>query len=327
MLAKVDVKDHEKVINTLIIGWNNEAASLYDRILGTPSLGYHIKGFIRPAGMNENSFYKNVPVVGDLTSLVSVIENSGIDEVLIVLSPSENHYLSEIINICNTASVDHKIVSDAYDTAYKHVVRDIVKDVLRPGDISLRRFLDFTCSVILLLLLFPFFILVAITIKLESRGSIFYSQQRCGKNGKVFSVYKFRSMVQDAEKASGPVWAQKEDPRITKFGKFMRKTRIDELPQLMNIIRGDMSFIGPRPERPFFVESFKKQIPMYVNRLKVKPGVTGLAQVTVGYDETLEDVKDKVNADIRYIKNSDSWKMNLWVLWKTVFVVLFGEGQ
>lgn len=327
MIPKVNVTDHKKIINTVIVGWNNEAAGLYDKLLGFPALGYNVKGFIRPHGTKENSHYKNVPVIGDVKSLAEVIDENNIDEVLIVLAPSEQSYLSDILRICKRCGVEHKIVADTYDEAHKHVVRDIIRDTLNVRDFGLRRVIDFSGALIMLIFLFPLFVIVAIAIRVESRGPIFYSQQRCGKNSKIFSVFKFRSMVQDAEKLSGPVWAQKNDPRITKVGRFMRKTRIDELPQLMNILRGDMSFIGPRPERPFFVESFRKQIPMYMNRLKVKPGVTGLAQVTVGYDETLEDVKEKIARDNEYIDQADSWKMNVYILWKTFFVVLMGEGQ
>ena len=327
MLAKVDVKDQEQLINALIVGWNNEAASLYDRLLNYPALRYSVKGFIRPAGMQEKSYYKNVPVIGDVSNLSDTIESHSIDEVLIVLSNIEQQYLSEILKECKKADVEYRVVADTYDTGYKHVVRDVIKDALHPSDFGIRRLLDLFAALILLILLLPLFVIVGIVIKLESSGTMFYSQQRCGKDKKVFSIFKFRSMVQNAEKASGPVWAQKRDPRITKVGHFMRKTRIDELPQLINIIRGDMSFIGPRPERPFFVDTFKKQIPMYINRLKVKPGVTGLAQVVVGYDETFEDVKNKIKADIEYIEKADSLKMNLCILWKTFIVVLTGEGQ
>lgn len=327
MLAKFEVPETKKETNILIVGWNNEAATLYDRLLNYPALGYNIKGFIRPAGMQEKSYYKNVPVLGDVRSLETAIKSTDVKEVLIVLAPGEQQFLSEIILICKKAGIDYRVVADAYDTSYKHVVRDVIRDAITHGDFGFRRFVDFFGALLMLIFLLPLFIAVAIAIKIESTGKIFYSQQRSGKNGKVFSIYKFRSMVENAEKLSGPVWAQKDDPRITKIGKLMRKTRIDELPQLMNIIKGDMSFIGPRPERPFFVDSFKKQIPMYINRLKVKPGVTGLAQVTVGYDETLEDVKDKIAKDIEYIEHSDSLKMNLYILWKTVFVIITGEGQ
>ena len=174
--------------------------------------------------------------------------------------------------------------------------------------------------------LFPIFIIIALAIKLESKGSIFYSQIRVGKDGKQFRIYKFRSMVQDAEKSSGPIWAQKADPRVTKIGRFMRITRIDELPQLLNILKGDMSLIGPRPERPFFVESFKEQIPLYENRLKIKPGVTGWAQVKWRYDESLEDVKQKLSYDLYYVDNYSVW-LDLRIFLLTFLTVLLHKGQ
>ena len=290
LLASLDIIEQKKLINTLIVGWNVEAIGLYDRLISVPALGYDVRGFVRPAGLKEKSHYKHVPVVADLSNLKEQIDRYNIDEVLIVLSNQEKQYLSKIISICQKCGVNYHIVSDAYDEEYAHVIRDVIRDVWSTSEFGLRRMVDITGSVILIILLLPLFLVVAAAIKIESRGPVFYSQKRLGKNGRIFAVHKFRSMVQDAEKQSGPVWAQKKDPRVTKVGRFMRKTRIDELPQLMNILKGDMSFIGPRPERPFFVEAFKKQIPFYMNRLKVKPGVTGLAQVTVGYDETIEDV-------------------------------------
>ena len=143
MLAKVDITNQEQLTHTLIIGWNNEAAGLYDKLLSYPALGYAVKGFIRPAGMQENSYYKNVPVLGDITNLAKTIETNSIDEVLIVLSASEQQYLSEILSQCKKANVEFKVVADTYDTGYKHVVRDVIKDVLVPSDFGFRRLLDF----------------------------------------------------------------------------------------------------------------------------------------------------------------------------------------
>jgi len=313
--------------NTLIVGWNVEAANLYDRILSAPALGYNISGFIKPTGEIGKSHYKNVPVLGDLSALKQVIINHKIQEVLIVLSESERRYLEEVQSVCTQHAVPYRVISDAYDESHSHIVRQVIREVWSPDDFGLRRIVDIVGSIILLILLFPLFVVVSIAIKLESKGPIFYTQQRYGKDQRLFSVFKFRSMVQDAEKKSGPVWASKQDPRITKVGLFMRKTRIDELPQLMNVLAGDMSFIGPRPERPFFADTLKKQIPLYMNRLRAKPGITGLAQVTVGYDETLDDVKEKVLRDIEYIEQKNTLKMNLFVIWKTIKVVLTGGGQ
>lgn len=327
MLASADTMKKQEFKNTLIVGWNVEAVSLYDRLLDAPYLGYNIRGFIKPTGVGKSTHYKNVPVVGDLSDLAEVSKRLEIAEILIVLTDNEKKYLTDTIRECTRYNIEYKVVADTYDSHYGHVVRDIIRDVWKPQEFGVRRVLDVVGALVLLILLFPLFIIVAMAIKLESHGPVFYSQQRYGKDGSIFAVHKFRSMVQDAEQRSGPVWAKKADPRITKVGRFMRKTRIDELPQLMNVLKGDMSFIGPRPERPFFADNFKKQIPFYMNRLRVKPGISGLAQVTVGYDETLEDVKEKVAQDNAYIEQRDSLKMNLKIIWKTFAVLLMGEGQ
>ncbi len=327
MLASIDTMEKQELKNTLIVGWNVEAVSLYDRLLDAPYLGYNVRGFIKPAGVGKSTHYKNVPVVGDLSDLAEVSKRLEIAEILIVLTDNEKKYLAEVIRECTKYNIGYKVVADTYDSHYGHVVRDIIRDAWKPQEFGIRRILDVVGALVLLILLFPLFIIVATAIKLESHGPVFYSQQRYGKDGTIFAVHKFRSMVQDAEMRSGPVWATKSDPRITRVGRFMRKTRIDELPQLMNVLKGDMSFIGPRPERPFFADNFKKQIPFYMNRLRVKPGISGLAQVTVGYDETLEDVKEKVAQDNAYIEQRDSLKMNLKIIWKTFAVLLMGEGQ
>ena len=169
--------------------------------------------------------------------------------------------------------------------------------------------------------------MVAIAIRLESKGGVLYTQERVGEGGRIFKIYKFRSMFSDAEKRSGPTLATHNDPRITRVGGILRRTRIDELPQLVNVIKGDMSLIGPRPERPYFVEKYDKEIPRYLERLKVKPGLTGFAQVETGYDESLEDVKIKVEYDLYYIAHRDSFKLYFKIMLKTLWVVLTAKGQ
>ncbi len=327
MLTNLALTDTRKYKNSLIIGWNVEAANLYDRVISTPALGFNIRGFINPNGFTEKSHYKNVPVLGDVSSFKSIVERFEVSNALIVLSIREKQYLSLIVGDCNKLGIEYQIVSDTFEDGYVHIIRDVIRDALRPQDFGFRRIFDTLLALVLLILLFPLFIITAIAIKMESKGPIFYSQQRYGKDGRIFAVHKFRSMVQDAEVKSGPMWAQKSDPRITKIGRIMRKTRIDELPQLMNILNGEMSFIGPRPERPFFADSFKTKIPFYMNRLKVRPGITGLAQVTVGYDETLEDVKDKVRRDLEYIQKCDKISMNLYIVFRTIKTILALEGQ
>jgi len=168
-------------------------------------------------------------------------------------------------------------------------------------------------------------IVVAMLIKIDSQGPIFYRQQRVGQNGKRFTLTKFRSMRDDAEAVTGPIFADKDDLRITRVGRVLRTTRVDELPQLLNVLRGEMSFVGPRPERPFFVEQFAKEIPYYPQRLSVKPGLTGWAQVCYSYGATVEDAVEKLRLDLYYIKNI-SLILDLFIIMKTLKIIVLGKG-
>lgn len=190
----------------------------------------------------------------------------------------------------------------------------------------IKRLAGILFSTVLLIVFSPFFLLVAVAIKLDSRGSVFFSQERVGKYGKVFMMHKFRSMDTDAEEASGPVWAGEKDPRITRVGRIIRKLRFDEIPQLWNVFKGDMSFVGPRPERPFFVEKLKEIIPYYNERLSVKPGVTGWAQIKYAYSSSEEEALEKLKYDLYYIKNM-SIVMDLIIIFHTIKIVLLGRGS
>jgi exopolysaccharide biosynthesis polyprenyl glycosylphosphotransferase len=188
-----------------------------------------------------------------------------------------------------------------------------------------KRLMDVALSGIGLILALPLMILVAIAVKVTSRGPILYRQQRVGQHGRVFSVYKFRSMGEDAEKETGAVWAVKNDKRITPVGRFIRQTRLDEIPQLWNVLRGQMSLVGPRPERPEFVADLTRQIPFYGQRHTVRPGLTGWAQVRYTYGASLEDALEKLQYDLFYIKNM-SVALDLFIIAKTIKTVLMREG-
>lgn len=190
---------------------------------------------------------------------------------------------------------------------------------------KIKRIFDILMSIIIGILTFPIMVIAVIIVRIESPGPIIYSQARVGEKEKEFMVHKFRSMREDAEK-DGAKWAQKNDPRVTKFGKFMRKTRIDELPQLLNVIKGQMSFIGPRPERMVFIKELEKQIPYYGLRHMVKPGLTGWAQVMYPYGATVEDAKYKLEYDLYYIKGY-SLLLDIVILFKTLKTVIFGKGR
>jgi sugar transferase (PEP-CTERM system associated) len=184
---------------------------------------------------------------------------------------------------------------------------------------------DFLVSAIIFALSLPLILITALTIYIEDRGPIFYKQERVGKYGKTFFVLKFRSMGMNAEKSGVPQWASSNDPRTTKIGKFIRKLRIDELPQIINVLRGEMSFVGPRPERPFFVEQLCKEIPFYNMRHSIKPGITGLAQVRYAYGASVDDAIKKLQYDLYYVKNNSLF-LDILILIETIQVVLLGKG-
>ena len=188
-----------------------------------------------------------------------------------------------------------------------------------------KRSVDLIASLILLIVSLPLLLLAVILIKKDSRGPVFFIQERLGQNRNKYRVVKFRSMVHNAEEKSGPVWATEEDDRITRVGKFLRKYRIDELPQLWNVLKGDMSFVGPRPEREYFVRELEKKIPYYSIRFTVKPGITGGAQVSYRYGASEEDTVEKLNYDLFYIKNM-SLLIDILIILRTVKIVLFGRG-
>jgi sugar transferase (PEP-CTERM system associated) len=188
-----------------------------------------------------------------------------------------------------------------------------------------KRSADILLSLVLLSLLSPLMAVVAALIKMDSKGPVLFSQQRAGKGRNIFKIYKFRSMVQGAEDATGPVWAGEDDPRITRIGKIIRRLRIDELPQIWNVLKGDMSFVGPRPEREVFIKELVKYIPYYDARLTVKPGLTGWAQINFSYGASVEDAVEKLNYDLFYIKNM-SFLMDMLIILRTVKIVMFGRG-
>jgi len=225
------------------------------------------------------------------------------------------------------------------ETFYERVTGKLLIDRIKPswlifsdgfvksGTLRLaNRLISLILSSIILILFSPLMVLVAIAIRLDSKGPILYDQERVGENESIFTLYKFRSMKCDAEQETGPVWACDNDPRITRVGKILRKLRIDELPQLWNIFKGDLNFVGPRPERPFFVEKLKKIVPYYKERFTVKPGITGWAQIKYSYGACVEDAIEKLKYDLYYIKNM-SLLMDFMIIFHTLKIVLLGRGS
>ncbi|WP_348344273.1 sugar transferase [Ignavibacterium sp.] len=321
--------------NALIVGFNERAFEVLDTLFKAPALGIDVKAFVTIKNEHLNKSYNNINVESDLKSLNDLIAKYNIQEIILALEKDEHDSLVDIISLCSDKNIKIKIVPDLYEILsgqartsqiYGMPLIDIMPELMPEWERKLKRLLDIVVSIIILTISLPVTIITALAIKLDSEGPIFFTQERMGMNGKIFKMIKFRSMKKDAEKLTGPVWSQKNDPRVTRVGKIIRKLRIDEIPQFINVLKGDMSVVGPRPERPYFVEKLSQEIPYYKRRLKVRPGITGWAQVKHKYDESIEDVKIKLRYDLFYIENM-SIRMDLKILFRTIFVVLFGKGH
>jgi len=323
--------------NALIVGGNLKAHEVENELINHKALGLDVVGY---ACVNNNISIENekeqeAKILGSAHEIQRLIDEYNIKEVIIALDKKEDDLLVEIISKCENKNVGLKIVPDLYEILsgqartsqiYGIPLIDIMPQLMPEWEKKLKRLIDIVVSLLILVVSSPICLISTIAIKLDSTGPIFFTQERCGVNNTKFKIIKFRSMFQNAEKYTGPVWSQKDDPRVTKVGRIIRKLRIDEIPQMFNVLKGEMSLVGPRPERPYFVEMLSKDIPFYKRRLKVRPGITGWAQVKHKYDETIEDVKIKLRYDLFYIENM-SLRMDFKILFRTVFVVLFVKGH
>jgi sugar transferase (PEP-CTERM system associated) len=315
----------------LILG----AGPLAERIgslISAPNSEYVLAGYVSRAG--EAVHVPGHAIVGSFEDIFETVKSKKADKVVVSLSERRGIFpLQEMLN-CKLSGV--KVV-DA-PSFYEMVTGKLLLENITPSwfifsngfRITLllriaKRILDVSLSLAGLVLFLPFFPLIALLIRLDSPGPVFFGQERVGENERNFTVYKFRTMRQDAERSTGAVWAQKDDPRVTRLGSFLRKSRIDEVPQLVNVLMGEMSLVGPRPERPEFVAKLKEVVPYYSERHFVKPGVTGWAQVCYPYGASVEDALEKLRYDLYYTKNI-SLLLDLRVILKTVTVVLFRQG-
>jgi exopolysaccharide biosynthesis polyprenyl glycosylphosphotransferase len=313
----------------LLVGTGDVARMILQKTVQSPRLGYQVVGFVN--GGNGHQEIAGVPLLGPQSDIGRIVREYGVREVVIALPEASHDELLDLISACESERAIVRIFPDLFHiVASELTISDLdglplltVRDVaLRGWKVTAKRAMDLLISGVGLVLLSPFLLLVALLVRLESKGPVFYTQVRVGLDGKPFHMIKFRSMRVDAEENTGPVWATEDDPRKTKLGSLLRRTSIDELPQLINVLLGEMSIVGPRPERPVFVEQFRNVVPRYMDRHQEKAGITGWAQVNGLRGDT--SIVERTKYDLYYIEN---WSLlfDIKIIVRTVINAIRGD--
>lgn len=330
---------HNRIIgfNTLLIGSNENALKLYNEMENLhESSGNKFIGFIHVDNKNgfSNELNKSLPNIGELSSLKEVIQKHKIEEVIIAIESFEHENLGKIVNELDNENIIIKVIPDMYDILSGSVkmssifgapLIEISREIMPAWEQSVKRIFDVSVSLFVLVAFSWVYLILAIAVKLGSKGSIFYSHERIGWHGKPFLIHKFRSMYMDAEK-DGPALSSKKDARITPLGSFLRKVRLDEIPQFYNVLIGEMSIVGPRPERQFFIDQIMQKAPHYKHLHKVRPGITSWGQVKYGYAENVEEMTERLKYDIIYIENM-ALGVDMKILIYTALIVMQGRGK
>jgi Undecaprenyl-phosphate glucose phosphotransferase len=313
----------------LIAGSGDLGRMVADRMLQHRELGYQVVGFIDDRAGGDHIGYRGLPLLGTLAEVADIVQRERIDHLYVALPIEEHAKLLDLMEITSRECIDVKVVPDLLQfIALRARLEDLdglpiinINDVPLQGlNAWIKRGLDVVLSTAAMVVMAVPALVIAILVKRTSPGPVFYAQERMGLDGRAFTVYKFRSMYHDAEGSTGPIWAPDDDPRATPVGRWLRKLDLDELPQFWNVLKGDMSIVGPRPERPFFVEQFKHRIPQYMLRHKVKAGITGWAQVNGWRGNT--SLEKRIEYDLYYIENW-SVALDLKIMWLTLVRGLF----
>lgn len=329
------IQDQKIGFPTLIIGSNDQALQLYFDLKAEPkSSGNQLVGFITINGGPKSPLSDYLPHLGKLDTLIDTINTQKIEEVIIAIEPSEREKIQQILIKTKATNVITKAIPDLLDilsgsakmsSLFGVPLIELSHELLPAWQENLKRVIDVVFSGIALLLLSPFFLFLAIGVKVSSKGPILYSHERMGRYGKPFRIYKFRSMFMDAEK-NGPALSSKNDPRVTPLGRLMRKLRFDELPQFFNVLRGDMSIVGPRPEREFYVEQIVQKAPHYLLLFKVRPGITSWGQVKFGYAENVQEMIKRLNYDLIYLEDMSLY-IDLKIMIYTIKIIFQASGK
>ena len=320
---------------TLLVGCQGQAWRIFQELEGMRRpLGYEFRGYVSLPKAEENKFFGKLKHFGDTDRLEEIIQNRRIEEVIIALESSEADQVGRIIERCEKTAVHIKVVPGVYDyivgsVKSSHILGapliEVFPSIMKPWERVGKRAFDLVASGISLVLLAPLYLTLAVLIRLDSPGPIFFRQERIGKGGKPFKIIKFRSMYIDAERA-GPALSSDHDPRITPVGRWLRKLRFDELPQFWNVLKGEMSLVGPRPERQFYIDQIVAVAPHYRHLQKVKPGITSWGQVKYGYASNVEEMVERLKFDILYIENM-SLALDLKIILYTIIVIIEGRGK
>jgi len=311
--------------HALIVGTGSLGQDVTDRVHGHPELGIKIRGFLSEDNSQIGNELKGFKVLDTFENIRSVVMNQKIDMVLITLPLSAHEKLKDILNDIGDEMVSIMLIPDLLELAtlrggigeFEGMPVISLRDTPLYGwNIVVKRVTDFVLSITILLAVSPLMLVILFLVKVTSRGPVFYSQERMGLDGKIFSMLKFRTMEIQAEKETGPVWAAKNDSRRTSIGTFLRKTSMDELPQFFNVLKGDMSIVGPRPEREFFIQQFRDKVPKYMLRHKMKAGITGWAQISGWRGNT--SLEKRIECDLYYIENW-SLRLDLAIMWLTIW--------
>jgi len=327
-------------LNTAIIGYNPQAIELAKEIIKNPQLGYKLKIIIKNHEEIDRTDLPEIKITEGIKDLKETLEQEKIAIAVVVPEIYQSPHLIQNLFECIRYKIDFINLSEFYESITQKVPLTAINQIWFLENIShrkqaiyeiLKRIFDFFFAAILLIVSLPFWLIIALIIKFESPGPIFYKQIRIGQGGKAFRVIKFRSMYANdpsggCEKDTGPKMAEENDPRVTKFGRFLRKTRLDELPQLWSVVKGEMSFVGPRAERPEFHQELRAKIPFYQERYLIKPGLSGWAQIKYGYTSSIKGNFEKLQHDLYYVKNR-SFILDLSIILKTINIILRGGGR